>query len=62
MESDGQMDGGIRTAAPDWQPWLVFFLQSLQQQKARLEKKIEHEQLSYQIRILQYFFSVAACN
>ena len=47
MESDGQMDGGIRTAAPDWQPWLVFFLQSLQQQKARPEKKIDRERLSY---------------
>ena len=35
----------IRTDAPDWQPWLLFFLKSLQQQKARLEKKIEHERL-----------------
>jgi len=33
----------IRTDAPDWQPWLIFFLKSLQQQKARLEKKIERE-------------------
>jgi hypothetical protein len=62
MESDGQMDGGIRTDAPDWQPWLVFFLQLIQQQEARLEKKIQHERLSYQIRIHQYFFSVAAYN
>jgi len=35
----------IRTEAPDWQPWLIFFLESLQQQKTRLEKKIEHERL-----------------
>ncbi len=35
----------IRTEAPDWQPWLIFFLKSLQQQKTRLEKKIEHERL-----------------
>jgi len=35
----------IRTGAPDWQPWLIFFLESLQQQKLRLEKKIEHERL-----------------
>jgi len=35
----------VRTAAPDWQPWLTFFLKSLQQQKARLEKKIEREHL-----------------
>jgi Fic family protein len=37
--------GTIRTEAPDWQPWLLFFLRSLQQQKARLEKKIERERL-----------------
>ncbi len=35
----------IRTQTPDWQPWLVFFLNSLQQQKAWLEKKIERERL-----------------
>ena len=35
----------IRTEAPDWQPWLIFFLESLQQQKLRLENKIEHERL-----------------
>jgi Fic family protein len=35
----------IRTDAPNWQPWLTFFLRSLQQQKARLAKKIERERL-----------------
>lgn len=35
----------IRTKSPNWQPWLTFFLKSLQQQKARLEKKIERERL-----------------
>ena len=35
----------IRTDAPDWGPWLSFFLQSLQRQKARLQKKIERERL-----------------
>ncbi len=35
----------VRTAAPNWQPWVTFFLKSLQQQKARLEKKIELERL-----------------
>jgi predicted HTH transcriptional regulator len=35
----------IRTPAPDWQPWLIFFLRSLQQQKARLEARIERERL-----------------
>lgn len=40
-----QTQGTIRTDAPDWQPWLLFFLRSLQQQKARLEKKLERERL-----------------
>jgi Fic family protein len=35
----------IRTADPDWQPWLLYFLRSLQQQKRRLAAKIEREQL-----------------
>jgi len=35
----------IRTDAPNWQPWLIFFLKSLQQQKAQLAKKIERERL-----------------
>ncbi len=26
----------IRTAAPNWQPWLLFFMRALQQQKRRL--------------------------
>jgi Fic family protein len=37
--------GTIMTKTPDWQPWLKFFLRSLQQQKQRLEKKIERERL-----------------
>ena len=40
-----QTQGTIRAESPDWQPWLSFFLKSLQQQKARLEKKIERERL-----------------
>lgn len=39
--------GTIRTSAPDWQPWVVFFLQSLQRQKARLEKKVERERMTF---------------
>jgi Fic family protein len=35
----------IRTATPNWQPWTVYFLRALQQQKRRLEKKIERERL-----------------
>lgn len=40
--------GKIRTDAPDWQPWLVFFLRALQQQKARLEIKMQREKLLMQ--------------
>jgi Fic family protein len=35
----------VRSTAPNWQPWVTFFLKSLQQQKAHLEKKIEQERL-----------------
>jgi Fic family protein len=35
----------IRSAKPDWNPWLDFFLHALQQQKGRLQKKIEHERI-----------------
>lgn len=37
--------GTVRTASPDWQPWLAFFLRSLQRQKARLQVKMERERL-----------------
>jgi len=40
-----QTQGTIRTDAPNWQPWLMFFLRSLAEQVRRLEKKIEHEKL-----------------
>lgn len=40
-----QTQGTIRTEAPNWQPWLVFFLRSLAEQVRRLEKKIEREKL-----------------
>jgi len=40
-----QTQGTIRTEAPDWQPWLVFFLRSLTEQVARLEKKVEREKI-----------------
>ncbi len=35
----------IRTPAPDWQPWLTFFLRSLAEQVRRLEKKVEREKI-----------------
>jgi len=37
--------GTIRSNAPDWQPWLIYFLRALQQQKHRLEIKIERERI-----------------
>lgn len=37
--------GTIRTDTPDWQPWTLYFLKALKQQKDRLEKKIEREQI-----------------
>jgi Fic family protein len=40
-----QTQGTIRTEAPDWQPWLMFFLRSLAEQVRRLEKKVEREKL-----------------
>ncbi|MEL7197920.1 MAG: Fic family protein [Pseudomonadota bacterium] len=40
-----QTQGTIRTDTPDWQPWVVFFLRALQQQKARLEAKIKREKI-----------------
>ena len=33
----------IHDEAPNWQPWLLFFLRALQQQKRRLDAKVEHE-------------------
>jgi Fic family protein len=40
-----QTQGTIRTDAPNWQPWLVFFLRSLAEQVRRLNIKIEREKL-----------------
>lgn len=40
-----QTQATIRAEAPDWQPWLVFFLRSLTEQVARLEKKVEREKI-----------------
>lgn len=40
-----QIQGTIRTASPNWQPWLEFFLRSLAEQVRRLEKKVEREKI-----------------
>ena len=40
-----QTQGTIRTDAPNWQPWLTFFLRALSEQVKRLEKKVAREKL-----------------
>lgn len=37
--------GTIRSDAPEWNAWVVYFLKALKQQKQRLEKKIERERI-----------------
>lgn len=38
-----QTQGTIRTQTPNWQPWLLFFMRALQQQKRRLAEKVALE-------------------
>ena len=40
-----QTQGTIRSDTPNWRPWLNFFLRALQQQKRRLEGKVDMEKL-----------------
>jgi Fic family protein len=40
-----QTQGTIRTAAPNWQPWVLYFLRALQQQMKRLAGKVEREKI-----------------
>jgi Fic family protein len=40
-----QTQGTLKQEQPNWQPWLLFFLKALQQQKRRLESKLEKEHL-----------------
>jgi len=40
-----QTQGTIRTEAPNWQPWLLFFLRSLAEQVKRLSRKLERERV-----------------
>lgn len=37
--------GTLDKDAPDWEPWMLFFLRALQRQKARLEEKVAREQV-----------------
>lgn len=55
-----QTQSTIRTNAPNWQPWLLFFMRALQQQKRRLAVKVEREKIALAtlpelaVRILDY--------
>jgi len=40
-----QTQSTIRTDAPNWQPWIFFFMRAMQQQKRRLAEKVEREKL-----------------
>jgi Fic family protein len=40
-----QTQGTLSNENPDWQPWVLFFLRALRQQKKRLETKCEQESL-----------------
>ncbi|MGI8483096.1 MAG: Fic family protein, partial [Thermomicrobiales bacterium] len=40
-----QTQGTIRSESPDWQPWLMYFVQALQQQMQRLSVKVDRERL-----------------
>lgn len=40
-----QTQGTLNADSPNWQPWLIYFLKALQQQKDKLEKKIEREKI-----------------
>lgn len=40
-----QTQGTIRSDAPNWQPWIMFFLRSMQQQMKRLAEKVEREKI-----------------
>jgi Fic family protein len=40
-----QTQGTIQSESPNWEPWVVFFLKALTQQKRRLEHKLENEKI-----------------
>ncbi len=37
--------GSLKKESPDWMPWIVFFLKTLQQQKNGLQIKIDREKI-----------------
>jgi Fic family protein len=40
-----QTQGTLRWESPNWQPWVLFFLKAIWQQKQRLEVKLEREKI-----------------
>ncbi len=40
-----QTQGTLKEENPNWQPWIIFFLKALKQQKQKLEIKVEREKL-----------------
>jgi len=54
-----QTQGTLKTGAPDWQPWLLFFMRALQQQMRTLAQKVERERSAVElsdlaVKILDY--------
>ena len=41
-----QTQQSLHSDAPNWQPWLLFFMRALQQQKRRLSAKVEREKVT----------------
>src|SRR6202046_678318 len=44
-----QTQGTLHSEKPTWQPWLLFFLRGLQQQKRRLAAKVEREKAALSV-------------
>jgi Fic family protein len=54
-----QTQGTLKADAPDWQPWLLFFMRALQQQMRTLAQKVERERSAVELsdlaaKILDY--------
>ncbi len=54
-----QTQGTLNSDTPDWQPWLLYFLRALQQQKRKLAGKVERERAAVALtdlatKILEY--------
>ncbi len=47
-----QTQGTLKADAPDWQPWLLFFMRALQQQMRTLAQKVERERSAVKLSAL----------